>query len=136
MATLRVEILRVGPKEVRGLLGMSSRNVMEGGRRNIVRLTFADQGIILQQVLYLGIVTSSLRAQNLSCFRSNCQQDSVQSSWNSRGTHSDIFSNLRSSPKALLAAAASSSPVASIGPKLYKRTVIDIKALESYLSES
>lgn len=99
---------------------MLSRDVVEGGRGDVVGLALADEAVVLEQILLLGWVDvlsleDSLGLAPRGWFWSTMPPYSRR--WHlGEGAYSEMFSNSIFWPNALLAAVASSSPAQSMGP--------------------
>lgn len=118
-------------KETIWLRRVLSRHIMEGCRRDVVGLALTDQTIILEEVFLLCLIEVGLRLQNTLGFRTGLII-SILVPHSHSVTHCEIFSNFISAPRALLAAAASSSPAQSIGPG----DVLSVTTLKRWASEA
>jgi hypothetical protein len=67
---LRLEFLRIRLEELDRLLRMHARDVMEGGRRDVVGLAVAHEGVVVEEVLQLGGVAVGLGAEDFFGFGS------------------------------------------------------------------
>lgn len=61
---LRHEFLRIHFEELRRMLRGLARDIDKRSRGDVVRLTLADQGVVLKQVLFLGGVGLGLMVQD------------------------------------------------------------------------
>lgn len=69
VTTFGMELLCVGLEEIRRLLWVPTRHIMESCGRYVVGLAFTDQGVVLKKVLNLRLIALGLRLENLLCFR-------------------------------------------------------------------
>jgi len=128
------ELLGIGLEEVDWLLRMLPGDVDEGRSADVVRLAFFYQGVVFEEVLTFGFVvvayrellvfllkssktvTRTLSVENLFRFSSVTMQLALFGIHLCSSAYSEMSSNSILVPKAWLAASASSSPAASMGP--------------------
>ena len=112
------EFASVYLEEIHRLLWVLASNIVESASGDIVRLALSYQRIVLQQILDLGSVRRCLRTQDPLRFSPTNIIRTANFDCEATHTYSEISSNCISVPKSWVAASASSSPAASIGPEL------------------
>lgn len=120
----RLELLGVGLEEVHQLLWVLPGDVDEGACADVVGLASAHQAVVLEEILAFRLVMVALSVEDLLRFSSVRRlisrvgaEMAEMAERTEVSTYSEIESKLISVPRASVAACASSSPAASIGPE-------------------
>lgn len=127
----RLDLRLIHLEEVNGLGRVLTRDIMECGGGDVVGLALSDQAVVLEQVLQFRLITLGLGLEDSLCLSSGADTDiskalrcrpgaavlEEEEEEERRGfTYWEMFSNCISTPRAVLAAVASSLPAQSIGP--------------------
>ena len=119
----RLELLVIQLEKLLRLSRVAARDVVEGRCRDVVGLALADKRVVLEEVLVLRGVALRLLLQQLLCLGPGENGGLLEKSSGLMGnmdyrgmTYTETSSYFMSTPRVSLAAAASASPLQSLGP--------------------